>query len=138
MVNIRFAEKGDIDFLLDNTHLSESQISIKMLNHELIITHNNSENIGLLVLDLLWNHIPFIAYIWVAENHRNRGIGKELLSFLEIFLLNKNEKVLFSSSMETAAQAKNWHKRMGFLETGIIHNINNGNVGEVFFRKELK
>jgi len=137
MANIQFADMGDHDFLLENTQLTEAQISIKMHNQELIIASNTNQ-VGLLVLDKLWNHIPFISYIWVSEKDRGKGTGEALLKFLESRLIEMNEKVLFSSSMETAVKAQKWHKKMGFSETGTIHNINNNNVGEVFFRKELK
>ena len=137
MVNIRFSNRDDWAFLLKNTRLTEHQISVKTDSQELIIAQNNSENVGLLILDLLWNHIPFIANIWVAENNRGKGIGKALLKFLENHLIKLNAKVVFSSSMETALKAQEWHNKMGFSKTGTIHNINDNNVGEVFFRKEL-
>ena len=137
MVNVRFANSDDVDFLLKNTQLTSDQINSKIQIDELIIASNNSNKIGLLVLDKLWSHIPFIAYIWVSEENRGHGVGKDLLKFLEDYLTQSNEKTLFSSSMENALKSQAWHKKMGFKETGIIHNINDNNIGEVFFRKDL-
>lgn len=137
MVSIRFANNDDINFLLKNTLLTSDQINSKIQINELVVASTNSIQVGLLVLDRLWSHIPFIAYIWVSENDRGIGVGKSLLEFLENDLKRTNEKALFSSSMENATKSQAWHKKMGFVETGIIHNINDNEIGEVFFRKEL-
>ena len=95
MVNIRFAKTDDIDFLLRNTQLTSDQIKSKKQIDELIIAYNSTNQIGLLILDKLWSHIPFIAYIWVSEENRDKGVGKKLLEFLEKHLIQLNKKTLF-------------------------------------------
>ena len=35
------------------------------------------------------------------------------------------------------AEPQAWHRAAGFRECGIIAGINEGGIGEVFFRKEL-
>ena len=44
---------------------------------------------------------------------------------------------LYSSSQVDEPPPQAWHRHMGFQECGIIAGINEGGVGEVFFRKAL-
>jgi len=45
--------------------------------------------------------------------------------------------VLFSSSQANEPEPQAWHRHVGFEECGFIAGINEGGVGEVFFRKVL-
>ena len=61
---ISFAKNSDNLFLMDNARLSH-----KILNKEIIVVKSNRKSIGLLILDFLWNYIPFISFIWVDEKY---------------------------------------------------------------------
>ena len=137
-VIISFAKKHDNLFLIDNTQLSHKTLNQKLLNNEIIVAKSDRKSIGLLILDFLWNHMPFISLIWVDKNYRRLGVGRALLIFLEDYLIKNNNEQLISSSMENAQDAQTWHKHMGFKECGLISEINADNIGEVFFRKTLK
>ncbi len=134
---VSFATISDNLFLIDNTQLSPKTLNQKLLNNEVLVARSDGQSIGLLILDYLWNHIPFISFIWVDEKYRQLGVGKALLIFLEEYLIKNNIEQLISSAMENAKNARSWHKHMGFKECGLISEINADNIGEVFFRKSL-
>ena len=136
MLQIEFAELGDMDFLIGNLKLAESQIKTKIDNKEVLIARKESQQVGYLIFDFLWGHIPFISFVNVLPEYQREGIGKSLLRFLEEHL-SKDSTVLFSSSMENAISAQAWHKKMGFVDSGIIYKINEDKSAEVFFRKQL-
>lgn len=135
---IGFAKISDNLFLIDNTQLSHKTLNQKLLNNEVLVAKSDERFIGLLILDFLWNHIPFISFIWVDEKYRRLGVGRALLIFLEDYLVKNNNEQLISSSMENAKDAQIWHQLMGFKECGLISEINADNIGEVFFKKSLK
>ncbi|MCJ7801659.1 MAG: GNAT family N-acetyltransferase [Candidatus Marinimicrobia bacterium] len=137
-VLISFATKHDNLFLIENTQLSHKTLNQKLLNNEILVAKSDRKSIGLLILDFLWNHIPFISFIWVDEKYRRLGVGKVLLIFLENYLIENNNEQLISSSMENAKDARAWHQHMGFKVCGTIAEINDDNTGEVFFKKSLK
>jgi ribosomal protein S18 acetylase RimI-like enzyme len=137
-VNISFAAKPDNLFLKSNTQLPHRTLNQKLLNKEIIVAKSDRKSIGLLILDFLWNHIPFISLIWIDEKYRRLGVGRALLIFLENYLIENNNEQLISSSMENAKDAQAWHQHIGFKECGLISEINADNVGEVFFKKLLK
>jgi len=55
-----FATKPDNLFLKSNTQLPHRTLNQKLLNKEIIVAKSDRKSIGLLILDFLWNHIPFI------------------------------------------------------------------------------
>ncbi len=136
MLKIDFAELSDKDFLVENSKLAESQIRTKIKNKEVLIARKESRQVGYLIFDFLWGHIPFISFIDVLPEYQREGIGKTLLVSLEEHL-SKDYTVLFSSAMEDAIGAQTWHKKMGFVNSGIIYKINEDKSAEVFFRKQL-
>jgi len=60
-----------------------------------------------------------------------------MLRFMEDYLRENGHQQLFSSSQVDEAEPQAWHRHVGFEECGLIGGINDGGVGEVFFRKRL-
>ena len=73
----------------------------------------------------------------MIESYRNEGIGQKILAFLEDHLRSIGHDVLYSSSQTNEPEPQAWHRSVGFVESGIIFGINEGGIGEVFFRKSL-
>jgi ribosomal protein S18 acetylase RimI-like enzyme len=73
----------------------------------------------------------------VKEELRGRGIGTQILQFLEAYLRKKGYRLLLSSSMVNEARPQHWHRKMGFEECGVITGLSEEGVGEIFFRKRL-
>ena len=42
-----------------------------------------------------------------------------------------------SSSQADEPEPQTWHRAIGFEECGIISGLNEGGIGEIFFRKKL-
>ncbi|MGU8984642.1 GNAT family N-acetyltransferase [Clostridium perfringens] len=136
---IRFANQKDLKATMEfDLHKNEEVISNKIDMKEVIVAELDNKVVGCLKIEYIWTHIPFISYIVVKDGLRGSGIGGSLLNFLEEYLKKeKNSEFLLSSSMTDATKAKKWHIRRGFEECGFITSINENNVGEVFFRKNL-
>jgi hypothetical protein len=49
----------------------------------------------------------------------------------------RGHAALYSSSQVDEPEPQAWHRRAGFKERGILTGLNDGGVGEVFFRKSL-
>lgn len=137
-IKVVFATKKDEQFLLENAQLNGGFYNRKLKYNEILVAKVEDINIGFLIFDYLWSHIPFIAQIWIHVDFRKKGVGKSMLNYFEQCLSDNNYMMLFSSSMENAKEAQEWHRHMGFKDCGTIAEINDNNTGEVFFRKSLK
>ena len=134
---IEFATKQDLQFLQKNTEITADLLDRKLKYNEILIAKVEDRQVGFLIFEYLWSHIPFIAQIWIHADYRKKGIGKSLLNYFEKYLRENNYTILLSSSMENVIEAQAWHKHMGFIDSGLISKINDDNTDEVFFKKNL-
>jgi len=109
----------------------------KIEDGAVFIAERSGERVGYLRLEYLWTKLPYIELIRVLEPHRRVGVGRALLAFVEVDAAAGGHAVLYSSSQADEPEPQAWHRRMGFEECGILAGINEGGVGEVFFRKAL-
>jgi GNAT superfamily N-acetyltransferase len=137
-VLVRFAGPEDLEWcVVSDDHVTEQVIRHKIVNDEIIIAELDGQPIGYLRLEYLWSNIPYIGVIWVVELYRKEGIGRKILNFLEDYLRSRGHNALYSSSQANEPEPQAWHRSVGFQEAGIISGINEGGIGEVFFRKSL-
>jgi GNAT superfamily N-acetyltransferase len=134
---VRFARPDDLDWLAAQDDISAAILARKIAVSEMVIAETAGERVGFLRLEYLWSMLPYIGMIRVIESHRQQGIGRALLVFLEFHLREHGHTFLMSSSQVDEPPPQAWHRHMGFEECGILSGINRGGVGEVFFRKAL-
>lgn len=129
----RWAKITDLDLLQTSghVHLPESILRRKIEWYEVVIAIVDDAPIGYLYLDYLWSIVPFIAMIWVLDEHRHQGVGKELLRFVETQARAQGQNILYSSSQLDEPEPQAWHRHMGFEECGILAVITMGR--EKFF-----
>ena len=136
-ISTRFAAPADLDFERHEQYLPPEVVRRKIERREVIVAELDGSLAGYLSLEYLWSKIPYIELIRVMPEFRRRGIGKALLTSVEEFLRGQGHTALYSSSQVDEAEPQAWHRRVGFGECGIIAGINEGGIGEVFFRKRL-
>jgi GNAT superfamily N-acetyltransferase len=137
-VIVRFAGPELLEWcVVNDDHVTEQVIRHKIVNDEIIIAELDGQPIGYLRLEYLWSTIPYIGVIFVIELYRKEGIGRKIIAFLEDYLRGRGHDALYSSSQANEAEPQAWHRSVGFVESGIISGINEGGIGEVFFRKSL-
>jgi len=137
-VIVRFAGPELLEWcVVEDSLVTEQVIRHKIINDEIIIAELDGKPVGYLRLEYLWSTIPYIGVIFVIEDYRKEGIGQKILAFLEDYLRSRGYDVLYSSSQANEPEPQAWHRSVGFVESGIISGINEGGIGEVFFRKSL-
>ena len=135
---VRFAGASDLSACVElDPHVGEDVLARKIEAGEVVLAEVNGEPAGYLRLEYLWSKVPYIGLIFVVEERRGCGVGRAMLAFVEGFLRGRSYRVLLSSSQADEAEPQAWHRRMGFEECGVLSGINDGGVGEIFFRKRL-
>jgi len=139
-IRIRFAELGDLDFCIksDYKHVSEDVIRRKIEEKAVILAEVDAKPVGYLRIEYLWLKIPYVSLIVVTEEYRRKGVGTAMIKFLEEYLVRNGHRVLYSSSQANEPEPQAWHRKAGFEECGYIAGINDGGIGEIFFRKFLE
>ncbi|MHA2026608.1 MAG: GNAT family N-acetyltransferase [Candidatus Thorarchaeota archaeon] len=137
-VLVRFAGPDDLEWsVVEDNYVTEQVIRHKIVQNEIVIAELDGQPIGYLRLEYLWSNIPYIGVIFVIELYRHEGVGRKILAFLEDYLRSMGHDQLISSSQVNEPEPQAWHRAVGFSECGMISCINEGGIGEVFFRKPL-
>jgi predicted GNAT superfamily acetyltransferase len=136
-VMVRFAGPGDLGFLRQKRGLSRERLLQKIQRDEILILSVDGEPVGYLWFAFLWSTIPLIDLIYITEGYRKRGLSRVLLGYLETHLQACGYDVLYSSSQMDEPEPQAWHRHVGFAECGMIAGLNDGDIGEVFFRKAI-
>jgi GNAT superfamily N-acetyltransferase len=137
--SVRFASPADLEacVALDQPQVPVDVIKGKIERREILLAEGAGALAGYLRLEYLWSMVPFLGLIWVVEGQRRQGVGKALLGTLEDFLRERGHGMLYSSSQADEPEPQAWHRHVGFEECGFIGGINEGGIGEVFFRRRL-
>jgi GNAT superfamily N-acetyltransferase len=136
-VMVRIAAPGDLDFLNQKSELPRERLLQKIQRDEILILSVDDEPVGHLWFAFLWSTIPFIDLIYITEDYQKQGLSRILLGYLERYLQARGYNVLYSSSQMDEPEPQAWHRHLGFAECGMIAGLNDGGIGEVFFRKAI-
>ena len=134
---VRTATEGDLGFVSQDGHLPDSVVKRKVSDADVLLALRDGEPVGYLRLEWLWSRLPYIEMIWVLEPYRRAGVGRALLAHTEAEVTSRGHDSLYSSSQADEPEPQAWHRRVGFAECGWLAGLNEGGVGEVFFRKAL-
>jgi len=137
-IRVRAARGEDLSFVGQDGYTDPAAVAHSIEQGRALVAEVDGTAVGYLRVELLWGTQPYIALIRVLPPHRRQGVGRALLAHLEDALRKDGHAVLLSSSQADEPEPQAWHRRMGFEECGIINGINQGGVGEVFFRKRLR
>jgi len=137
-LRVRLGALRDIDWCVtEDKNVDREILRRKIESNEILIAELGDQIVGYLRLEYLWSRMPYISMINVQKELRGQGIGRSILKFLEDYLRKKGHKSLMSWSQVNEEAPQRWHRSVGFKECGIIAGLNEGGIGEVFFRKLL-
>ena len=102
---------------------------------KIIISELHTEIVGYLIYHIVWGNTPYIELLRVSAPYQKKGIGSQLLQYLEEILKKGAYDSVLSSSERVNVVGNNFHERNGFKTIGSLQMIYGE---EVFFRKDLK
>ncbi|WP_420454413.1 GNAT family N-acetyltransferase [Rubrivirga sp.] len=136
-ITVRAATESDLGFVSRDGDLPDPVVRRKVSDGDVYVALRGDERAGYLRLEWLWSKLPYIELIRVLEPHRRAGVGQALLAHVGAETASRGHAALYSSSQADEPEPQAWHRRMGFEECGMLAGLNEGGVGEVFFRKPL-
>lgn len=118
-------------------HVNRAWVSRCIDLDEYLVASDGPEVVGYLRFSWFWGRIPYMEMIQVAAERRRQGVGTALVQAWQAAMAARGEKVLMTSSVESAVEPQAWHRRNGFRESG---RLTFGQVepdGELFFVKDI-
>jgi len=137
LIEVRTACPEDLDYINRHHCLTRKEILRKIENDEIFLLIVDGVSAGQLRIMFLWSQVPIIELIYIDRTFRKRGYSRALLGTVEAHLRGRGYDVLYSSSQMDEPEPQAWHRHMGFEVCGVIDGLNEGGIGEVFFRRAL-
>jgi len=133
--NIRFAKSDDYLWLKEHDeHISDNVLNVKIENKEIYVVEKNDKIIGWLRYNLFWDNIPFMNMIYVLDEYRKVGVGKNLVDFWEEEMKQKGYKNVLTST-QSNEEAQHFYRKLGYKEIGGFKYFNDPH--EIMFQKIL-
>ncbi len=98
---IEYAKESDYEYIVKNDrHILESLIITKIMGKEIyILRTQQNTNIGWMRYGYFWDNTPFMNMIWLDEQYRGKGIGKQAALFWEKQMKQMGSKLVMTSSL---------------------------------------
>ncbi|MED1795119.1 GNAT family N-acetyltransferase [Brevibacillus nitrificans] len=119
--------------VLGNTSRAQ-ELSSTVTAGECFVACENTEIIGFIVMDHSFFKQCFIPLVIVHPQHQNRGIGADLITYVES-VCTKDK--LFTSTNLSNQPMQRLCQKLGFIQSGMIENLDPGDP-EIIFYKPLQ
>lgn len=118
LMSIRLAAVNDIDILCGHDlHISKTELKNLVELNRIYIAEENGEFIGWLRYNLFWDNTPFMNMLYVFEEYRGNGIGRQLVEHWEKQMtLLGYDTVMTSTASDEYAQ--HFYMKLGYKVIG--------------------
>lgn len=117
-MDLRMAEYKDLDTLCKyDKHICREEIENLLSCDRIIIAEEKGKFIGWLRYNLFWDNTPFMNMIFILEEYRGNGYGRQIVDYWEkkMKLLNY-EFVMTSTASDEYAQ--HFYVKLGYKAVG--------------------
>ncbi|KWX76384.1 GNAT family acetyltransferase [Paenibacillus riograndensis] len=120
-MRIVFATDSDYEYIRNRDHhISESLILSKIKENEIYILRSQDEsNIGWMRYGYFWDNTPFMNMIWVDEQYRDKGAGKQVVFFWEEQMKQKGFNLIMTSTQSDEG-AQHFYRKLGYKDAGCL------------------
>ena len=117
---IRYAEQGDIPFLIQrDKHISKAELENSVRLKRILVLTVDGAPVGWLRYNLFWDNTPFMNMLYVLEDARGKGYGKELVAFWEKDMWSKGYDRVLTSTLSNE-QAQFFYRKLGYTDAGAL------------------
>ena len=146
-------EKGSLKYLSDcedallnselgrtyfeNEGSGEKAILEGLEQGNLYIAISNKECVGFMFYRPkgIFHSFPLLHLISVKEKYRSKGIGRKLMSFLEVLAFENANKIFFVVA-DFNPNAKRFYEKLGYRQVGEIPSLYRKGINEYLMMKE--
>ena len=115
---IRYAENADIPIISElDKHISKEELENSVRLKRILILFVDDMFIGWLRYNLFWDNTPFMNMLYVLDDARDKGYGKELVTFWENEMRKKGYDRVLTSTLSNE-QAQFFYRKLGYTDIG--------------------
>ena len=137
MIEIRPAQERDIPPICSFDHLADRNdrkafIADSVRSGSASVAVLSGEVVAYMVIQYTFFSRGFIAMLYVAPEHRRKGIGSALVRHAESICTTDK---LFTSTNESNVIMQALLEKLGYAQTGVINNLDEGDPELVYFKR---
>ncbi len=135
-MRFQYAKEIDYEYIKEvDKHIVEELIKRKIKNKEIIVIKDKDDsNIGWLRYNYFWDNTPFMNMLYIDENYRSKGLGKEVVSFWEEEMKDKGYELIMTSTLSNE-NAQHFYRALGYKDSGSL--LLENEALEIIFTKKL-
>ncbi|MFB9277599.1 GNAT family N-acetyltransferase [Cohnella cellulosilytica] len=119
-MKIEYATQEDYQFIIErDKHINGLLIRSKIREHEIFILRDQNQEIGWMRYGHFWDNIPFMNMIWIDEDYRGRGFGKEVVLHWEELMRQRGFKLVMTSTLSNE-DAQHFYRKLGYRDSGCL------------------
>ena len=141
MTKIRQAQESDVSTICSFDHIAQREeqrrefVRTSVASGLAWVAVVDEVIAGYAVLEYTFYSQGFISMLNIHSDHRRNGLGSALVKHLESIC--KTEK-LFTSTNESNQPMQGLMLKLGYVPSGIINNLDEGNPEVVYFKRLKK
>lgn len=117
---IRYANENDFELLhAHDWHIEASELEKSIQAKRVLILLDDDRFIGWLRYNLFWDQIPFMNMLYILEEHRGKGYGKQLVDFWEQEMRREQHIMVLTSTLSNE-RAQFFYRRNGYVDCGSL------------------
>ncbi len=134
-MNIQIASPADLSLLAQlDRHISPAELERAISLSRVYCLRDGDRLAGWLRYNLFWDNTPFLNLLFLAENCRGHGYGRELLRYWEAEMARMGFRLVLTST-QSDEYAQHFYRHMGYQAVGGFTLP--GDVYELIFVKEI-
>lgn len=120
MVTMRYATRADWGFWSQlDRHLTKKVFLEKCRQQTAFVLWADRIDVGVLRYNLFWDQTPFLNLIYLAEEYRSIGLGRQaLVSWEEKMIELGHQSVMTSTPADETAQ--HFYRKLGYQDCGSL------------------
>jgi GNAT superfamily N-acetyltransferase len=136
VTDVRLAEAGDLEYLARHERIALEELDAVLRRGRILVAEDREEPhiVGWLRWGLLWDEVPFMNLLHVAEGRRRMGVGRHLVGRWESLCGDAGHAMVLTST-QSDESAQHFYRRLGYADAGGL--LLPGEPLELLFVKRL-
>ena len=138
-MEIKIVTNNDKEFVMSiDKHINDTGYNNLVYTKSGYVIWEKNQRTGIIVHCILWDNIPFMNFLFIKEEYRNKGLAKQAIIIWENEMKNQGYKMtLISTQVDEGAQ--HLYPKLGYIDCGglVFNNTPFDQPMEMFFRKVL-
>lgn len=117
---IRYAGEKDFETIRKHDkHIRETELKNAIALKRVLVMYQNDHFAGWLRFNLFWDEIPFMNMLYLLEEYRGQGYGRQLVMFWEKEMKESGYGMVLTSTL-SSERAQFFYRKNGYVDCGSL------------------